>query len=173
MEKPTTHKRCTNCYQILPFSAFYKRAASKDLLSYKCKECTRISHKETYQKHRTKILTKNRLYYESHKPQMQEAHKRWEAQRRANGLPIRSKRSIRNKLLKHNYGITVVQFEAMLNSQGNACLICKRGEPVVWHVDHEHRTKQVRGILCPRCNIFLGMLETPELLDKALRYLAK
>ena len=55
--------------------------------------------------------------------------------------------------LKLKYGITVSQVDKMLVLQKNACAICYRTPPeVTLCVDHDHRTKRVRGMLCRFCN---------------------
>jgi len=39
------------------------------------------------------------------------------------------------------------------------------------HVDHDHGTGEIRGLLCVRCNNALGLFrEDPDLLKRAARY---
>ena len=56
--------------------------------------------------------------------------------------------------LKARYGISRDTFEEMWERQGGLCAICLRELPS--HVDHDHSTGQVRGLLCFRCNAGLG-----------------
>jgi hypothetical protein len=42
----------------------------------------------------------------------------------------------------------------MALQQGNACALCGQGKPE--HVDHDHVSGRVRGILCFGCNRALG-----------------
>ena len=62
------------------------------------------------------------------------------------------------------YGISFAQYEALLRQQGNACAICHRSFENMLrrsiHVDHDHVTKEVRGILCNVCNQHLAPLES-------------
>jgi hypothetical protein len=62
----------------------------------------------------------------------------------------------------------------MLAAQGGACAICKepRPEERTLHVDHDHETGKIRGLLCFRCNNALGDLrENFDLAQKAAEYL--
>lgn len=73
--------------------------------------------------------------------------------------------------LTKRYGITSAQLAAMLNAQSNKCLICQ-GDLDRPHIDHNHQTGQIRGILCHWCNTGLGMFkDNPEFLESAIRYL--
>src|SRR4051812_40352191 len=55
--------------------------------------------------------------------------------------------------LRRRYGITGAEVDAMVAAQGGTCAVCD-GKPE--HVDHDHATGQVRGILCFNCNQALG-----------------
>lgn len=62
--------------------------------------------------------------------------------------------------LKFRHGITIEQFDAMLHKQGDKCAICGTRKPKVgWRLDHCHKTKKKRGILCFRCNVALGLFD--------------
>lgn len=75
---------------------------------------------------------------------------------------------------KSAYGISVAEFESLVCKQGNLCGIC-RGPMVPsknQHVDHNHETGEIRGLLCSKCNTGLGLLgDSPELLRAAAAYL--
>lgn len=60
--------------------------------------------------------------------------------------------------LKHLYGLTVEQWDTMIIEQAGLCALCD--EPMKNpHVDHSHITKEVRRLLCLRCNTMLGHVE--------------
>ena len=59
--------------------------------------------------------------------------------------------------LKRRYGIGADDFDRMVADQGGVCLICERPDPE--HVDHDHVTGKVRGILCFNCNGGLGQFK--------------
>ena len=58
------------------------------------------------------------------------------------------------------YGLTKETWEALFDSQGRRCAVCKSETPVGkrWHTDHNHVTNKVRGILCHNCNVTLGLV---------------
>ncbi len=79
----------------------------------------------------------------------------------------------RRSHLKRKFGLTVEEYDAMLEEQGGGCVLC--GHPgyaeIALHVDHDHATGRVRGLLCVCCNNGLGQFrENPELLRAAARY---
>ena len=81
---------------------------------------------------------------------------------------------VRRTSLKKLYGITAEEYDAMLESQGNVCAICKKPQPTKRRlsVDHDHETGKVRGLLCTTCNLVLGYHET-DWLEKAKAYLRR
>lgn len=77
--------------------------------------------------------------------------------------------------LRKKYKMTLEDFHDRLAAQNGACAICKRTDPgwrKDWHIDHDHKTERVRGILCQACNLLLGMSkDNIELLQNAIEYL--
>jgi hypothetical protein len=73
--------------------------------------------------------------------------------------------------LKHVYGLSIEKWDALLAEQGGGCAIC--GQTKKLHVDHDHKTQEVRGILCGGCNRALGCMDDdPERMLAAVRYLS-
>jgi Recombination endonuclease VII len=71
---------------------------------------------------------------------------------------------------KARYGITAAEVTALLAGQGGECPICRTRPPN--HVDHDHATSEVRGILCFACNGGLGLFkDNPIWLLRAVIYL--
>ena len=95
--------------------------------------------------------------------------------------PDRSRESQRKRNLKHKYGMTLEEYNAMLSTQGGSCAICgvtenkvtgDRFSKISFAVDHDHATGKVRGILCNQCNRALGMFgDNQKTLLSALKYL--
>jgi hypothetical protein len=78
--------------------------------------------------------------------------------------------------LKKKYNITPEDWEAIFNSQNRMCAICSTITPNgrgKWHLDHNHITGRIRGILCSNCNrIVLPVIENyNNLLKNAQDYL--
>jgi len=73
--------------------------------------------------------------------------------------------------LKHRHGITLDEFNEMVVGQDGVCAICW-AEMDPPHVDHDHKTGRIRGLLCQKCNMALGLLaDSRESLARALLYL--
>lgn len=61
-----------------------------------------------------------------------------------------------------NYGITAEHYAEMLKAQKGRCAICQSadtGPKRRMCVDHDHKTKKVRGLLCSNCNIAIGLFK--------------
>lgn len=94
------------------------------------------------------------------------ANKRWRA---------RNKHLLWNNHLKHKFGITSEDYNAMFNLQSGCCKICKRHQNELnkkLHVDHCHSSGKVRGLLCKTCNVAIGLLrDDSRVLLEAAAYL--
>lgn len=83
---------------------------------------------------------------------------------------------IREQHYRREFGITTEDYNRMLKEQNNQCMICKRSDNHKrnrhFHVDHCHSTGKVRGLLCQKCNMGLGMFDDNlELIKTAVSYL--
>ena len=71
-------------------------------------------------------------------------------------------------------GVSMADYFAIAEAQEWACKICGNIPKTRMHLDHCHKTMQVRGLLCGTCNKGLGQFkDNPELLDAAARYLRR
>lgn len=85
--------------------------------------------------------------------------------------------------LKRKYGVTPEEYDAMAEAQGQVCAICRNPEtrinpkthaPQALAVDHCHKSKKVRGLLCWQCNTGLGKVkDSVALLGEMIAYLQK
>lgn len=94
------------------------------------------------------------------------------------------KKQSRESYLNRKFDITIDDVEQMLQAQNNQCAICgtpykkvidKKGrEKMNFHIDHDHKTEKVRGILCHNCNVGIGHLKDDiNLLNNAIEYLSE
>jgi hypothetical protein len=140
----TGMRRCPRCKLVHPLTNYYK---AKD----------RVSGYRAYCKPCTKEIA---LAYHAENPDKRE-------------------RSVKRANLKRWYGLTYEEYEELRRQQGDACAICRKAEAVVVNgaprllsVDHDHRTGQVRGLLCSNCNRAVGNLQDdPALCRAAAEYL--
>lgn len=71
-------------------------------------------------------------------------------------------------------GLTPKDYDDMLAQQSNGCYLCGGGpsRTPYLHIDHDHATGVVRGLLCDSCNLGLGKFkDNAEVLRRAIDYL--
>jgi hypothetical protein len=91
----------------------------------------------------------------------------------------RNRETYRRYKLKVNFGLTLEQYQEMLERQNGRCAICLQpesgtmhGRPIDLAVDHDHATAAVRQLLCGNCNKGLGNFQdSPDLMRRAALYL--
>ena len=146
---------CSRCGHT---GEFYGDKSKKDGVHPICVACHRKYKKELHARDseaRNRQLERSREY------------------RRLN--PVKYKLAILDCNYKKKYGITLEEYNCMLEKQNNCCAVCK--DPPIkqrLHVDHNHVTGKVRGLLCQACNVSIGkMKESPELIRKLADYVEK
>lgn len=81
---------------------------------------------------------------------------------------------------KYRYGISNTEYQKMLVEQCGKCAACGDGETRLscngrvrsLSVDHCHKTKQIRGLLCDDCNNILGRAkDSPSRLRRLAAYI--
>jgi hypothetical protein len=139
-------KLCTCCDQVKLFSDFPRDRNQRDGFYPQCKTCKN---------------GKAAGYY-----------KRWtDGQRELH----------RARVLRTRYGLEYDEVVRIYDDQDGRCAICNEpglppasghGAKVTLHVDHDHESGMVRGLLCNMCNVGLGRFrDNPELVFKAADYL--
>lgn len=131
-----------------------------------CKKCYAEHNKAMYEKHHDK-----RVAYD------QERGSGWERNPENREKYMPTDRQAHDKYLQRTYGITIEDFDEMLEQQDGTCAICDganadsaRNRRLT--VDHDHNTEKVRGLLCFTCNTSIGKLgDTYDALQKAADYL--
>lgn len=126
---------------------------------------------------------KRRKHYRTHRRQNIDAAARWKREHperrekwRRSWYPRHYKRTGRDWIYRTRYGISLEEYERLLKKQRGRCAICHRKPSSKRRlcVDHCHRTKRVRGLLCIKCNVAMGLLgDSVDLVSLTLRYLKK
>ncbi|MCU1378639.1 MAG: hypothetical protein JWN29_1622 [Acidimicrobiales bacterium] len=160
-------KRCKVCGKLKPFSDFYRMAEMKDGHRNDCKACN--------------LAAKAARYKADPAPAIARA-KRWQEENRdrhlANQRGRRERPDVkarnRDGHLRRKFGITQERYAELLAAQGGGCAVCRKkpkpGRSL--HVDHDHATGAVRGLLCFSDNAALGHLAEDEVrIDALLGYL--
>lgn len=156
-------KTCITCKEEKPETEFYSNGYTRVDGSKKsrndCKSCCR----------------KRRQQYFRDPDKRKGINKR----RRKNYISDNGCRRGLNKMyaLRSLYGLTVTDFERMLQNQNSSCAICGVSDHDTHKglfIDHDHKTQEVRGLLCINCNNGLGHFrDSEELLFAAANYLSQ
>lgn len=134
-------------------------------------EQRRAKRRRHYQRHREAVLARLKHYYQAHREKIsvyqrkyRELHreelKRYEVEYRKTH-PDKRQRGDYNYFLrlKKKRGMSRQDYADLLAVQHGKCAICLQTSSVKLHVDHDHKTGRVRGLLCSLCNTSLGMVE--------------
>ena len=92
---------------------------------------------------------------------------------------VRARRKIQ---IRKRFGLEIEQYESLYNilfsQQKGKCAICKKHQDELnkpLFLDHNHLTNEFRGLLCHKCNLAIGLLNTDnqgtELLSESIKYL--
>jgi len=120
-----------------------------------------------YARNRDKILAASRMYGAKNKGRRRAYRKAYRAQNRDRLLAESRAYREKHPLAGRRYrwaasGLDLALAEATIRAHDGTCDVCgnlKAGGRGGWHVDHNHTTKLVRGVLCARCNLALGHIE--------------
>ena len=93
------------------------------------------------------------------------------------GLADSCKQCRNQNAVLERHGITRAEKQSMLEVQNFKCAICQISQnklKISLSVDHDHKTGEIRGLLCSNCNLGLGKFkDNPEIIMSAIRYLLK
>ena len=136
---------CRICEKIKPINNFYKNR--KSYVSY-CKLCYSLYGANRYRKN----LVKNRKYEKAYR--------------------VIHREEIATKRRQRRYGLSEKEFNDLVSLQNGLCAnqgcrikLTSSGSSRL-HIDHDHVSKKVRGLLCNNCNTALGLLHENK--DKLL-----
>lgn len=118
-----------------------------------------------YQKNKERHRANGRRYYAANRERISERRKRL-----YHADPDRQY----FRIVKRVFGLTEEDYLVLQEAQNNSCAICKKPFTTKPHVDHNHSTGIVRGLLCRACNSMLGFAgDNQETLRVAIDYLRK
>lgn len=180
-------KQCTCCKKDLLLENFTSNTTSKDGLEYRCKSCK----KEYRLKNRNQIRKNYNLGYKlkykkniknysiKNKDIIAKRHKLYNIKNKEKLklYRINNKGRVLECKLKRVYNLSLLEYKTMLENQNNQCKICKKvfdneALNTIPHVDHNHITGKIRGLLCHKCNSLLGYSnDNINILDEAIKYL--
>lgn len=143
-------KKCSRCGLEKDKKDFRLNKGRKDGLSTYCSVCEREYNRQRYnnpEKHK-QIKMDRKVYLQNRKS------------------------SSRKWYLKATYNITPEQYQEMSDKNNGKCYICLEQKDYYLHVDHDHNTGYIRGLLCNNCNRALGLFkDNRESLLRAIQYL--
>ncbi len=143
-------KRCKHCHEEKALDDFYTDRKARDGRRPECKACNLARRKAKYKENPRPYIDRVLKWQRDNPERVRANMDRF----RASG---KKKVSDRRSHLKRNYGLTLEAFDELLVSQGDGCAICGRTDAD--NVDHDHETGEVRGILCFKCNVAIGLLD--------------
>jgi hypothetical protein len=162
MEMEPVTKTCTKCKKEFTLSSFRKTPHTKKYkygVNSVCLVCECAIGRAHYHKPevRKKQLARGRLRIRN-----------WDKERNASYL--------------NRFGITAKDYDKMVVERNNLCDICglpesrmgSDGRKTRLSIDHCHLTGNIRGLLCSRCNMAIGLFDDDaDKLKKALKYIYK
>src|SRR5574341_314869 len=160
-------KVCPRCGGEKTLDSFWISHNTKDGLYTYCKTCSaRVSRR--WRKENSKRHKENsKRWYETNS----ERHKAGSRRFRDKNPEYNKEVSFYYKLKRNK--LSKKEYKVMLRQQDGVCAICgkanKDGRRLA--IDHNHATGKVRGLLCTKCNLNLGIIES--FLKQALEYLDK
>ena len=160
-------KTCSKCGVLKPLEDFYKMGGMRDGHRNDCKACNLAAKAARHRANPTPARERAKAWNQDHPEQVKARRARYVADGRKQASDRRSH-------LRRKYGITPEQYDEMLAAQGGGCAICGRPPrpDISLHVDHDHATGAVRGLICFQHNNALGDFDDdPTLLAKAVAYL--
>ena len=160
-------KRCTKCGELKPLTEFYRQKTGRGGYRADCKACLAARAKQWYRRNREHAIAQVKAWQQANPDRVKAARKAARARRG----PID-----RDARLRRVFGLSSDDYAATLADQGGGCALCGR-TPLAGrslHVDHNHETGVVRGLLCFRCNAGIGQFREDKLrLADAIVYLTR
>lgn len=138
-------KICTKCLEKKDIDCFARDKYRKTGFSYKCKVCRnsdQLERAREWRKNNREKIKDKDIWYKR----------------------------------KYEFNITKEEYYKILLKQNNSCAICKKTHDSDshkrMHIDHNHVSKKIRGLLCFTCNVGLGLFkDNITVIKNAIEYL--
>ena len=179
-------KTCRRCLESKSTASFGSNKRQSDGFSLYCRPCAvkftqewaaknPERKREIRKNYSIKNKDKERAYAKAHRAANRNHYNAYQRDRRHKD-PERFNAAEYKRQLRRRYGITQEQYDAMFRAQNGSCAICggQSLDGKRLHVDHDHKTGKVRGLLCINCNHGLGKFQdSADNLTNAWAYLAR
>ena len=156
-------KHCHGCNQTKPRSEFHKTAGRY------CRECAKLRAQQYRQAHLEELRAYGRTMRERNGERYRTNARQRYRQRGGRSDEQRAyqrewSKAHRDRQAEYNlrrvFGIGLSDYEQMLSGQGGGCAVCgAKPDGRRLHVDHDHATGKIRGLLCHVCNTRLEWVE--------------
>jgi hypothetical protein len=172
-------KICTKCGAEKPEADFNRYGGKKRGIRPDCRVCQHARNAAYIEKNREKRKAYHRQWRLDHYDEYVGKDAAWRA-RNKDKIKAKNARRAGNTSRGYNlcgkYGITEADYAVLFERQSGRCAVCRTDKPGGMgnrlHVDHDHVTGKVRGLLCHHCNSGLGNLRDDILrLKAAIAYL--
>lgn len=161
-------KVCRKCGVEKHHAQFHIDRSTPDGLKYRCRICTNKAKAAWRARNVDKIRASRRAEHSRNR------------ERYLAYYATKGRRNVFKWKLETKFGITVDKFDKMVEEQSGLCAICAESPSEAnghrhkhrLHIDHDHKTGKVRGLLCNNCNAALGYFhDNPDRLLLAYDYL--
>lgn len=149
------NRTCKICKEYKDISNFQKSG-------YQCNSCRAEKQRNYWASLPVEVRRKRQMGVE--------AQKRY----RENNLQ-KTKQMSRKNHIKRKFGLSIEEYESILNSQNKVCAVCQEKCHTGYNlaVDHNHKTGKIRGLLCKNCNTAIGLLkENIQVIENVIIYLS-
>lgn len=182
---------CNKCHNKKPLVEFPKNSKTKLGYYSHCKKCTNETSRSLREetgipiRYTRKIMdgklrcgkcqdmkplslfTKSKIRKNEYSSHCKLCQKEWRD---------KNKEKLKHIGIKRTYGISGEEYNKMKSDQDGRCIICNvlpsGFKKDVLHIDHDHITKKVRGLLCGACNTAIGLFKEDTIaMVKAIEYI--
>lgn len=146
-----------------------------------CKKCHSVRKKVYREVNKERLALQKKNYYQANREiclKQSEKYRKDNVQYFKNYNKKRYKENkmvMREKKLQAAYKISLIEYNELFIIQNGQCAICGKHQKELkkrLHVDHDHKTHEIRGLLCCKCNLGLGTLgDSVDMIKKTLMYL--